>query len=98
MCLRSYLKPHECFEGSLPQSDPTWRLAVWQKLGASANFSIFSPNFGPNLHLKLFKNHLLHLLGANYTKMTAIVEFIIALITTISSKPFGFLVNFKKSH
>ena len=27
---------------------------VWQKLGASVNFSIFSPHFDTNLHLKPF--------------------------------------------
>ena len=27
---------------------------MWQKLGASANFSIFSPHYGPNLHVKPF--------------------------------------------
>ena len=27
---------------------------MWQKLGASSNFSIFLPHYGPNLHVKPF--------------------------------------------
>ena len=34
------------------------------KLGASANFGIFSTYFDHNLHLKSLNNHLFHLLGA----------------------------------
>ena len=59
-----FITVFEAIEVFLTHAGPAGVPAGALKLGASANFGVFSAHFVHNLHLKSLKNHLLHLLDA----------------------------------